>query len=87
MQMDIHPFNALAASVDYAATFWVQHLNHAKQTTFLRDSLAEHGEAAVSLCSRLLEWLECLSLLNKLPFPFEALEKLVNTAEVSKICV
>ena len=79
--------NTLVASVDYAATFWVQHLEGTKRTTLIQDALAEQGEVATFLCTKLLEWLECLSLLDKLPRAIEALKTLIDAADVSNIYV
>ena len=79
--------NTLVASVDYAATFWVQHLEGARRTTLIQDALAEQGEVATFLHTKLLEWLECLSLLDKLPRAVEALKILTDAADVSNIYV
>ncbi|KFX88056.1 hypothetical protein V490_07867 [Pseudogymnoascus sp. VKM F-3557] len=65
--------NAVLISVDYAATFWVQHMECVKQTTLVQNALAEQGEASIFLRTRLLEWLECLSLLDRLPSAIETL--------------
>jgi hypothetical protein len=79
--------NTLLASVDYAATFWVQHLEDAKQTTLIEDALTKQGEVDTFLRTKLLEWLECLSLLDKLPRATEALKKLADVTEVSSIYI
>ncbi|KFZ24532.1 hypothetical protein V502_00989 [Pseudogymnoascus sp. VKM F-4520 (FW-2644)] len=65
--------NALLISVDYAATFWVQHMECVKRTTLVQNALAEQGEASTFLRTKLLEWLECLSLLDRLPSAIETL--------------
>jgi hypothetical protein len=78
--------NASVASVDYAATFWVQHLESAKQTRRIEDALTEQGKVGTFLRTRLLEWLECLSLLDKLPSAVISLNKLAD-ADVSDIDV
>jgi hypothetical protein len=77
--------NELVASVDYAATFWVQHLEGAKRTTLIQNALAEQGEVSIFLCTKLLEWIECLSLLDKLPRAIKALKTLTDAADVSNI--
>lgn len=77
--------NELVASVDYAATFWVQHLEGAKQRTLIQNALAEQGEVGTFLRTKLLEWLECLSLLDKLPRALEALKILTDATDVSRI--
>ncbi|KAJ5455936.1 uncharacterized protein N7458_004200 [Penicillium daleae] len=63
--------NLLLTSVDYAATFWVQHLENTARTM-------ERGAVSTFLCTKLLEWLECLSLLDKLPRAIEALKALAK---------
>ena len=75
--------NAKLASTDYAATFWVQHLNDAKHTTLIQNILAEQGTVNMFLRMKLLEWLECLSLLDELPRAIEAFKVLRDIAEVS----
>ena len=71
------------ASLGYAATLWVQHLAIAKHTSIAQDALAKHGTAAIFLRTKLLEWLECLSLLRKLPRAIEALKILTDIVDVS----
>ncbi|KFY93613.1 hypothetical protein V498_04319 [Pseudogymnoascus sp. VKM F-4517 (FW-2822)] len=65
--------NALLVSVDYAVTFWVKHLECVERTTLVQNALAEQGEVSAFLRTRLLEWLECLSLLDRLPSAIETL--------------
>jgi hypothetical protein len=79
--------SALVASMDYAATFWVQHLDGAKRNTLVQDSLAEKGEVSTFLRTKLLEWLEYLSLLDKLPRAVETLKILTDIVDVSNIHV
>ena len=76
--------NTLVASVDYAATFWAQHLESAKRTTPIQNALSEKGEVGIFMRTKLLEWLECLSLLDKLPLAIEALKILADAADVSR---
>jgi hypothetical protein len=76
--------NKLVASMDYAATFWVQHLESAKGTTLIQNAFTEKGEVGIFLRTKLLEWLECLSLLDKLPRAIETLKTLTDIADVSK---
>jgi len=75
--------NVLLASVNYAATFWVQHLEDAKHTMLIQDALAEQREVGTFLHTKMLEWLECLSLLDELPRAIESLKILTDTADVS----
>jgi hypothetical protein len=73
------------ASVDYAATLWVQHLDGAQQTSLIQNALAEQGVMSTFLRTKLLKWLECLSLLDKLSRAIEALKTLTDIANVSNI--
>jgi WD40 repeat protein len=75
--------NARLTSIDYAATFWVQHLKVAKHTTLMQNALAEQGKVERFLRNKLLEWLECLSLLDELPRAVEAFKVLRDEAEVA----
>ena len=77
--------NVLLASVDYAATFWVRHLEGAKRTLLIQNALGEQGEVGAFLGAKLLEWLECLSLLDQLPRAIEALKILRDVADVSNV--
>ncbi|KAF3935133.1 hypothetical protein ABW20_dc0102432 [Dactylellina cionopaga] len=77
--------NSLMASVNYAATFWVQHLESARKTTLIQNALGEQGELGEFLRNKFLQWLECLSLLDKLPRAIEALRILSDVVDVSKI--
>ncbi|KFZ19764.1 hypothetical protein V501_00497, partial [Pseudogymnoascus sp. VKM F-4519 (FW-2642)] len=70
--------NALVFSVDYATTMWVRHLEGANQTALIQNALAERGEVGTFLRTRLLEWLECLSLLDRLPSAIETLSTLTD---------
>jgi hypothetical protein len=69
--------------LDYAATFWVQHLEDIERRTIVQSGLIEKGLVGKLLHSKLLEWLECLSLLGKLPRAIEAFNSLVNITKVS----
>lgn len=79
--------NVLLASVDYAATFWVQHLEDSKRTTIVPCGLTEKAAVGRFLCTKFLEWLECLSLLDRLPRAIEALKTLAKVAKVSIKCL
>ncbi|KFY02662.1 hypothetical protein O988_02002 [Pseudogymnoascus sp. VKM F-3808] len=70
--------NALVVSLDYAASFWVRHLEFVKQTMLIQNALAEQGEVGIFLHTRLLEWLECLSLFDRLPNAIEMLSTLTD---------
>jgi NACHT domain len=75
--------NAKLAGIDYAATFWVQHLNVAKHTMLIQNALTEKGKVEMFLRKKLLEWLECLSLLDELPRAIEVFKVLGDVVEVS----
>ena len=77
--------NTLLSSVDYAAIFWVQHVDGAQETLLIQNALAEQGEVVTFLHTKLLEWLECLSLLDKLPRAIQTLTTLTDMADVSNI--
>jgi hypothetical protein len=77
--------NTLVSSVDYAATLWAQHLDSAQQTSLIQNALVEQGVVGIFLCTKLLEWIECLSLLDKLSRAIEALKILIDIADVSNI--
>jgi hypothetical protein len=79
--------NIILASVDYAASFWVQHLETAKGMAVIQNALAEQGPVCTFLHTKLLEWLECLSLLDKLPRAIEALKGITNAAGVSIVYI
>ncbi|CAG8890696.1 unnamed protein product [Penicillium egyptiacum] len=68
----------LLASLDYAATFWVQHLENINRRTIVQSEIIDKGAVGTFLHNKLLEWLECLSLLDRLPRAIAALEALVN---------
>ena len=75
--------NQLLKSSAYAATFWAQHLKDARQTMPIHNALTKDGEVSKFLCKKSLEWLECLSLLDKLSTAIEASTTLAITADVS----
>ncbi|KAK6330774.1 hypothetical protein TWF718_002974 [Orbilia javanica] len=60
----------------YAAIFWAQHLGDAEVTNLIQNALKEQGAVGIFIRSKLLEWLECLSLLGKLTYAVEALRTL-----------
>ncbi|KAH5617544.1 hypothetical protein HBI23_254240 [Parastagonospora nodorum] len=67
--------------VDYAATFWVQHLADAMPDALIADALGDQGEVVAFLRAKLLEWFECLSLIDQLPRAIEALKALAAAAK------
>jgi hypothetical protein len=71
--------NTLLASVDYAATFWVQHFD---DIITIQGKRTEEGTVSGFLHKKLLEWLECLSLLGRLQRAIGALRTLANAMKV-----
>jgi hypothetical protein len=71
------------ASLDYAATFWVQYVNNAKRNALVDDALTEQGQVGTFLRSNFLEWLECLNLLDKVLQAMQAFKTLADIADVS----
>jgi hypothetical protein len=72
-------------NVEYAATFWAQHLADAMPITLIAGALGDQGEVITFFRAKLLEWFECLSLLDQLPRAIEALKILADTTSVSTI--
>jgi hypothetical protein len=73
----------LLTSLNYAATFWFQHVDMAKDHPVVQDALAEDGKLGMFLRTSFLEWLECLSLLDQLPQAVEALKTLSDILAVT----
>ncbi|KAB8070013.1 WD40-repeat-containing domain protein [Aspergillus leporis] len=65
------PGDGLLSRVDYAAMFWVLHLKNTSNDT-------DKSQVSIFLHTKLLEWLECLSLLDRLPKAIDALKALEN---------
>ncbi|PGH06950.1 hypothetical protein AJ80_08082 [Polytolypa hystricis UAMH7299] len=63
------PKNGILSRVDYAAMFWVSHLKNTSNDS-------DKSQVSVFLHTKLLEWLECLSLLDRLPKAIDALRAL-----------
>ncbi|KAL8696240.1 MAG: hypothetical protein Q9201_007757 [Fulgogasparrea decipioides] len=79
--------SAVLAGIGYAATFWVQHLDLAEHTLRIRNALSGPGEISQFLRTKLLEWLECLSLLDQLPVAVKAFQILSSAADVSGVFI
>ncbi|KAF7921874.1 uncharacterized protein EAE97_011165 [Botrytis byssoidea] len=76
--------NQPMASLDYAATFWAQHLEDAKGKISMQNSSNEQGVVDTFLRSKFLEWLEYLSLLDKLSRATEALKILEDIIDLEE---
>ncbi|RAR13366.1 G-protein beta WD 40 repeat-containing protein [Stemphylium lycopersici] len=68
--------------VDYAATFWAQHLADAMPNSLIADALGDQGKVVTFLRAKLLEWFECLSLLDQLPRGLQAMRSLAVTTNL-----
>ncbi|KAK6528814.1 hypothetical protein TWF694_004047 [Orbilia ellipsospora] len=73
-----HQENTILGSVEYAASFWVQHFETAKQTTRIEVTLNADETIEIFLRAKLLEWVESLGLLGKLPHALSSLRVLEN---------
>jgi len=75
------------SQMDYAATFWVRHFSNV-QTSGLGDSLyINNGPIQRFLCTYFLEWMECVSLLQKLSNAVDALKQLKALADTTEVKV
>ncbi|KAM3156534.1 hypothetical protein ABEW05_002962 [Botrytis cinerea] len=74
--------NELLRSLDYSATFWAQHLEGARWEIPMQSAPIEQRVIHTFLCSKFLEWLECLSFLDKLERAADALKILQNIADL-----
>ncbi|KAL4864042.1 hypothetical protein BDV12DRAFT_205946 [Aspergillus spectabilis] len=72
------PKNGILSRVDYAAMFWVSHLKNTSNDS-------DKSQASVFLNTKLLEWLECLSLLDRLPKAIDALRALEEILKLAKV--
>jgi hypothetical protein len=73
---------AVLKTLDYAATLWADHLEAARQTDLVQEALSDHGQVLKFIKAKLLEWLECLSLLGRMFSALKILRVLAALAEV-----
>jgi hypothetical protein len=66
----------LLRSLDYAATFWIQHLEGARLSQAHQGVFAKGRVVSDFLHGRFLEWLECLALLGRLRVSVEGIRVL-----------
>jgi hypothetical protein len=78
--------HAVLESLDYAATFWVQHLSDAESASPVKKGSARDRAVYPFIKKNLLEWVECLSLLERLPYAVGALQTLEILGKVSRNC-
>ncbi|KAJ5737296.1 uncharacterized protein N7483_002421 [Penicillium malachiteum] len=57
----------LLSYLNYATTFWVQHLQKVPPRAISQSRVFEEGPVGIFPKTKLLEWLECFSLLDRLP--------------------
>jgi hypothetical protein len=72
---------ALLTTIDYAATLWAEHYA-ASQNNAVRNSFGNHDMVIKFISDKLLEWLECLSLLGRLSHAMKTLRVLEALSEV-----
>jgi len=80
--------NTVLTSLSYASYFWVAHLWMAQEGNTIEPVTEQHmfadgGAVITFLHAKLLEWMECLSLLGLLSRAIGVLETLKTTARVS----
>ncbi|KAJ5096968.1 G-protein beta WD- 40 repeats containing protein [Penicillium angulare] len=68
------------SAVDYPASFWVQHLQKSHPRV-RRSGFIDQGPVGKFLRKKLLEWLECLSILGRIDGVFELFEILMDIAK------
>jgi hypothetical protein len=73
---------AVLDTLDYAPTLWAEHLKAASESNFAGKALSGRGNIRQFINKKLLEWLECLSLLGKLSHGLKTLRVLETIAEV-----
>jgi hypothetical protein len=78
----------LLQSLDYAATFWIQHLQGARLSRAHQGIFANDRFVSKFLHGKFLEWLECLALLGRLRVSVEGIKVLKTISariEVSQL--
>ncbi|OJJ43208.1 hypothetical protein ASPZODRAFT_169522 [Penicilliopsis zonata CBS 506.65] len=69
------------AKVNYAAHFWAQHVEKARNTIDIQRSLGENGAVSKFVQSRILEWLECLSWLDSTSLALDEMHRVMTIAK------
>lgn len=69
-------------TLDYAVTLWAEHLKAASPGDLVQEALREHGPVSTFINEKLLEWLECISLLGRISRAMGVLKTLEALAEV-----
>ncbi|KAJ5712499.1 G-protein beta WD- 40 repeats containing protein [Penicillium malachiteum] len=72
----------LLSSLDYATTFWVQHLQKLPPRAIAQSRVFEEGPVRIFLQTKLLEWLECFSLLDNFPKAIDSIKALQDMAKI-----
>lgn len=66
-------------------TFWVQHLAEAMPNSLIADALGDQGKVVAFLRAKLLDWFQCLSLVDQLPRGIQALRIFAVASDVSTV--
>jgi hypothetical protein len=74
---------ALAAQLEYACCYWMQHLAMVEKTTLAKTALTDHGKVDQFLRQMLLQWLEALSLIGRISEGAQLLKLLRAIIDVS----
>jgi hypothetical protein len=74
MSADNSKAQQLLQSLDYAATFWIQHLQGARLSRAHQGVFAKGKVVSDFLNGKFLEWLECLALLGRLRVSVEGIK-------------
>ncbi|KAJ5698118.1 G-protein beta WD- 40 repeats containing protein [Penicillium macrosclerotiorum] len=69
------------SSLAYAAIFWVQHLQNVQAGDIARGTLIREGPVGMFLQTKMLEWLECLSLLDRLSGAIQSFQELLKVCQ------
>jgi hypothetical protein len=75
----------LLESLNYAATFWIQHLEDAQYSEVHQGMFAKGEVVSDFLHSKFLEWLECLALLGRLRVSVEGFRVLKAISVVTEV--
>lgn len=75
--------HGLAAQLSYACCYWVEHLTQVEKSSLTKIALADGGAVDHFLRELLLQWLEALSLIEKLPDAIKLLKTLRALVDVS----
>ncbi|KAL2817096.1 WD40-repeat-containing domain protein [Aspergillus granulosus] len=72
---------AVLNTLDYATTHWAEHFKAASSNNLVQNALSDCGRVLKFINEKLLEWLECLSLLGRLSYALKILRILEALAK------